>query len=122
MQTKFHVRPINSVIFLSDLNFSGYVPEFSDGEIVVGNKDIILVGTMSEVDGSTTVTVIESGEANFREFEYIFPLKLPTCRFCISDSMRKVFFEKMTKESLVMVGININDYSEPNEITILIVT
>jgi hypothetical protein len=55
------VRPVNSLVFVSDVA-GGTVPEWADGELILSNSSCIQIRCYPEQDGPTTIVLGQSRE------------------------------------------------------------
>lgn len=123
MQNEFAIRPVNSVIFISDPGAcQEVVPSLVAGQIVAANAGMITVGTLSETDGSTTIVVKEGDDATVEGAQFVFDLELPTQRVALSDAQKNIYFERTVSVDTVRIALVVNDVSEPDRIEISVCT
>jgi hypothetical protein len=63
MSTSTKIRPVNSLVFISDAA-SGVVPEWIRGSLILSTPSCISVGCYPEQDGPTEIVLGESQEVN----------------------------------------------------------
>ena len=115
--------PKNSLVLISGSS-AGEIPASMSGKLVVATPSCIAVGTLSEFDGETSITLTDEQQPMCidNELHVVFTGHLETQN--LEVSVRNVLDESIltmsTKSKLSEVQICANDNSEPNKLIIIV--
>lgn len=120
MRSSVRIAPSHSVILIMDRS-GGLVPSGMRGKLVASTSSCIAVGTLSQPDGHTHVTIADELPevlAPLLVFEGL--LETPTKTVVVCSVLDEVFLEMGVVAERSKVRIWANDGSEPNEIQIVV--
>src|SRR4051812_22105077 len=113
------LAPRNSLILVMD-RAVGVIPETMSGRLVAATPTCIAVGTKSEHDGETSISLSDEatpseGGSNQR-FDGV--LKTPSRRLSVCSVSGEVLLEMNVSSHVTHVQVLANDAAEPDNITI----
>lgn len=118
MMKSIKVSPPNSLIFVMDHSF-GELPEDIVGRLVSSTSTCVAVGTLSEVDGETTITLTDAIESVDTSLKLAFDGVLATPKGEVSVcNVRNEQLLTMTSSPKTYVRIYVNDDREPDQIVV----
>lgn len=121
MKQSITMRPSNSLIFIMDYSF-GKLPEFMSGNLVAFTDSCVAIGTLSEVDGETTIVVTDSlldvQSTERLVFDGVVATQGGELSVC-STTNEKLLTVKRSNRN-IHVKVFANDASEPDKIVVLI--
>lgn len=120
MKESVTLAPPNSLILVMDRSF-GELPDAMNGQLVAFTDSCIAVGTLSEVDGETAITMTDSLEGIERgEMVFDGVLKTPQCEVSVCSVTNEKLLTMKLPASEAHVQIFANDASEPDEIIVFV--
>lgn len=121
MRQTVKVAPSNSVILVMDRT-AGYIPEGMGNELVVSTPTCIAVGTLSEHDGETSISLSDEGSPSGfgpgPKFDGV--LKTPSKNLAVCSVLDEVLLETRVPSSETHVQVWANDDNEPNRIAVVL--
>lgn len=120
MRKSITLAPPNSLILILDYSF-GELPEDMEGGLVAFTSSCVAVGTLSEFDGDTTVTMTSTMEGSVPG-ELVFDgiIEAPQRELSVCNVRNERLLTMPLLEIRAHVQIFANDASEPDEIVILV--
>jgi hypothetical protein len=118
MKTSTIVRPVNSLIFISDV--AGWlVPPWEKDKLILSTKSCISVGCYPEQDGPTKVMLGAAHEVD-PGFQPAFagPLDTPNHSVTVWTVTHQIILQMSVAAVMTNVSIWLNDPRWPNEVTI----
>ena len=121
MKTGTRLSPPNSLILIMDQSV-GEIPESMDGGLVAATPSCVAVGTLSEHDGETLITISNEIPASDLGLSIAFDgqLNTPTKNLQVCSVNRSILVEAPVLHSITEVQIWTNDSYEPDNIYVLI--
>lgn len=119
MNTSIRVAPPNALVLLMDPSV-GQVPNSMSGSLVASTSTCVAVGTLSEHDGTTRIS-LEAGEyegSSTLVFDGV--LETPGARVVVCSVLGEIYLEMDVMFPQAKAQIWANDDGEPNEIDIRI--
>lgn len=120
MQESITLAPPNSLILIMDYDF-GELPEDIGNQLIAFTDSCVAVGTLSEVDGNTTITLTDDQEhGKHGEMFFEGTLKIPSheLSICSTDNVQLLAMQLSKPE--IKIKIIANDASEPDNIIVLV--
>jgi hypothetical protein len=122
MRLTVTLAPRNSLILVMD-RAAGAIPEAMAGRLVAATPTCIAVGTRSEHDGETSISLADEatpseGGANPR-FDGV--LKTPSRRLSVCSVIEEVLLEMSVRSDETRVQVWANDAAEPDNIAIVVI-
>jgi len=112
------VRPVNSLIFISD-PAGGQVPEWQPDSLILHTETCISVACYPEQDGPTKIVLGSSKEVDPGwEPALVCELKTPNGAVVVSSAAREKFLDMAVATKNVSVQIWLNDPRWPDQVTI----
>ena len=112
------IRPINSLIFISDLN-GATAPEWEKDRIILSSEACISVGCYPEQDGPTKVILGDDRDARRKRVpEFSGKLKIPSGIILISDVLRAPILQMEVGQPLITVNSWLSHPMWPDEVAI----
>lgn len=120
MKSEARISPPHSIILIMDFK-SGRPPETLGGQLVAATPTCVAVGTMSEQDGETTVTLTdEPSEDLVSDKSLAFDGSIAVHgRLSVVTALNEDVLSVPVPNEFVRVRIWVNDNSEPNRIVIV---
>lgn len=114
------LSPPNSLVLVMD-HSSGELPEAINEQLVALTDSCVAVGTLSEVDGATTITLTNSLEG-VKRGKMVFDgvLKVPRHELSVCSVADTKLLTMTLPSSEAHVQIFANDHSEPDEIVVFV--
>lgn len=114
------LAPPNSLVFVMD-HSSGELPKAMNDQLVAFTDSCVAVGTLSEVDGETTITLTDSLEG-VKRGQMVFDgvLKVPRHALSVCSAADTKLLTMTLPGSEAHVQIFANDASEPDEIVVFV--
>jgi|ERR1043166_6206130 hypothetical protein len=114
------IAPPNSLLLIMDRSI-GQPPESMAGEIAASTSTCVAIGTRSEHDGTTHVT-LDDGHRTFAVGTPCFDgvLETPSRRLAVCSVIEEVFLEADVMTERTRVRVSVNDPTEPREVYIII--
>lgn len=114
------ITPPNSLVLIMD-SFGGRIPDDFGSNLIVATESCIAIGCRSELDGPTKVTMGIAGEL-FPLGEPFFSARIQTAghRLTVQTVYGDIALETEVDADMSTVSVWVNDYSEPDEIVILL--
>ncbi len=114
------LSPPNSLILVMD-HTSGELPEAMNDQLVAFTDSCIAVGTLSEADGETTITLTDSMEG-VKQGQLVFDgvLKVPRHELSVCSAADTKLLTMTLPRSEAHVQIFANDASEPDDIVVFV--
>jgi hypothetical protein len=123
MTARTRIAPQNSLLLVMDKN-NGEIPESMNGKPVIATTSCIAVGTLSEADGETSVTITNEGSQprGIPGLRRIFVGKIATPGQLVSvcTVLLQPVLELPVQNTRSDVEIWASSETEPNELCILI--
>ena len=121
IQTK--IVPENSLLLLMDKH-NGDIPESMDGDLIVAKPTCIAIGTLSEADGETSVTMSDerleiTGVSEFRKV-FNGVVATPRKQLDLCTILLKPILTLTVQNIQSNLEIWANDEIEPNKLYILV--
>ncbi|MEI2453119.1 hypothetical protein [Lysobacter firmicutimachus] len=119
MNKSIKIAPPNSLILVMDHSF-GEVPAEMGGQLVSSTDSCVAVGTLSEIDGETTITLtsdlqIEPGlEEAFNGI-----VQTPSGELSICNSRNEALISLRELSLETRIRILVNDSYEPDQIVVV---
>lgn len=112
---------MNSVILIMDRTI-GDVPESMNDGLVSATSSCVAVGTLSEFDGETSITLTNDSTANKPQGHPVFDghIDTPSGRLSICSITDEPLIECEVAKSQTKVLIWVNDELEPDEIYVAV--
>ena len=119
-QAEVHVSPPNSLVVVGDPQ--GNVPESYAGGLIAATESCILVGTLAEMDGETTVRLARGRKPSDCPEILAFErrLTIPSRHLVIGNVLRDVYMERSLETDSPTVQIWVNHGNEPDIICIVV--
>jgi len=100
---------------------SGELPEAMNGQLVAFTDSCVAVGTLSEVDGETTITLTDSLEGVQRgQLVFDGVLKVPQHELAVCSAADERLLTLKLQRSEARVQVFANDASEPDRIVVFV--
>lgn len=119
MRESITLSPPNSLIFVMD-HEAGVLPDQITEDLVAATSSCIAVGTLSEVDGETTIVltdILDQGEAI--DLVFFGALSTPNLELSVCDVNNEKLLTIPVLQSSTAVKIFVNDSAEPDLIVIV---
>jgi hypothetical protein len=118
MNTSATIRPLNSLVFISDTD-GGDVPEWAHDQLILSTPSCIAVGCYPEPDGPTTVTLGPLWQVE-RDEQPAFSgyLETPNRAVVVSTVDQQTVVEAKVPKSRTHVRIWVNHPRWPDQVTI----
>ena len=102
-------------------HLSGELPEAMNGQLVAFTDSCVAVGTLSEVDGETTIILTDS-LVGVKRGQMVFDgtLKVPRRELAVCSSADRMLLTMKLPRSEARVQIFANDASEPDQIVVFV--
>lgn len=121
MKNEISIVPKNSVILIMDRTI-GEVPETMSNQLVAFSTSCVAVGTLSEYDGETQISlsdkINESSSCKILAFDG--NLETPSKMISICTVLDEPLIEHQVSKKLTRIKIYVNDRTEPNKIRVII--
>lgn len=121
MRLAVTLAPKNSLILVMD-RAVGVIPETMAGGLVAATPTCIAVGTRSEHDGETSISLSDeatpSGGGSHLRFDGV--LKTPSRRISVCSVLDEVLLEMGIPSDETRVQVRANDAAEPDNIAIFV--
>jgi hypothetical protein len=118
--TATDIAPPNSLLLIMDRSI-GRPPESMAGEIVASTSTCVAIGTRSEPDGTTHVT-LDDGHGTFAVGIPCFDgvLETPSRRLAVCSVIDDVVLEANVMTERTWIRVRVDDLTEPSEIYIFV--
>jgi hypothetical protein len=115
------IAPRNSLLLIMDPAV-GEIPESMDGGLVAVTSSCVAVGTRSEVDGETLISLSDEASQAETSLFCVFHshLDTPTRRIAVCSVSNEALLHAGVAGSRTALQIWVNHQSEPDEIRVLI--
>lgn len=114
------ITPPNSLILVMD-QFVGIVPESMNGKLTAATPTCIAIGTLSEHDGPTHITLTDESQGSISgELVFDGVIKTPTGKLAVCTVLDEKILEAVVSQEITRVQIWANDRAEPDIILILV--
>lgn len=120
MRQTVTAAPRNSVILVMDRSV-GVIPETMSGELVSATPTCVAVGTLSEHDGETSISLSDEVPSDLGatpKFDGV--LRTPSRTLSVCSVLEEVFLETRVPSDETRVQIWANDPSEPDAVAIVV--
>src|SRR3954454_24914334 len=116
------LAPRNSLILVMD-RIVGAVPETMAGGLVAATPTCIAVGTKSEHDGETSISLSDEAMSSRSGSNprYDGVLKTPSRHLSVCSVLDEVLLEMSVPSDATRVQVLANDAAEPDDITIVVI-
>ena len=114
------IAPPNSLLLIMDRSV-GRPPESMAGEIIASTSTCVAIGTRSEHDGTTHVT-LDDGPTTFVAGTPCFDgvLETPSRRLSVCSVTDQVVLENDVMTERTWIRVWVDDLTEPSEIRIIV--
>jgi len=112
------IAPPNSVLLIMDRSV-GQIPDGMAGALVASTPTCVAIGTLSEHDGTTHVTLDDASGSSNSTPTFDGVLDTPGRRLAVCSVLDEVVLEIAVATERTRIRIWANDQAEPNEIQIL---
>jgi len=121
MKKRISINPMNSVILIMDRTI-GEVPESMNDGLVSATSSCVAVGTLSEFDGETSITLTNDSIIDTPQGSPIFDgyIDTPSGKISICSVTDEPLIECEVSEPNTKIFIWVNDETEPDEIYIAV--
>lgn len=120
MKESITLAPPNSLILVMDISF-GELPDDMGGRLVSFTDSCVAVGTLSEVDGDTTIIMTNSLDGvGLGEMVFDGILKVPKKELSVCSVRNEKLLTLELSSEEAHVQIFANDPSEPDEIVVFV--
>lgn len=122
MQRTVTVAPSNSLVLVMD-RAVGVIPEKMGGGLVAATSTCVAVGTLSEHDGETSISLSDEGATSELGTEPVFDgvMKTPSRVLSVCSVLDDVLIEMAVPSDETRVQVWVNDGAEPDKIAIVAV-
>jgi hypothetical protein len=122
MRLTVTLAPRNSLILVMDRTV-GVVPETMAGGLVAATPTCIAVGTKSEHDGETSISLSDEATSSGSGFNPRFDgvLKTPSRHLSVCSVLEEVLLEMSVPSDETRVQVLANDAAEPDNIAIVVI-
>lgn len=120
MKQSVKVAPPNSLILVMDYSF-GVLPDNMGGALVASTSSCVAVGTLSDADGDTVITLTdELLGLNSEGLIFDGVLEAPSRELSICNVRNEKLMAVALSGAEVRIRIFANDASEPDQIAVLV--
>lgn len=116
------LAPRNSIILVMDRTV-GVIPETMGGGLVASTPTCIAIGTLSEHDGETSISLSDeappAGEGGHARLDVV--LKTPSRSLSVCSVLDEVLLEMNVPSDETRVQVWANDDAEPDNIVIVVI-
>jgi len=121
MRRTIVATPRNSLILVMDRTI-GVIPDAMGGGLVAATSSCVAVGTLSEYDGETSISLSDEGKALGFDSTPVFDgmLETPSKVLSICTVLNDVLLELGVPSEKTRVRIWANDVSEPDNIVVVV--
>jgi hypothetical protein len=118
MKESISLSPPNSLIFVMD-HKAGVLPDQITEGLVATTASCVAIGTLSEVDGETTITLTDNMDG-VEAVDLVFSgsLSTPNHELSVCDVNNEKLLTLPVSQTSTMVKIFANDSSEPDYIVV----
>lgn len=122
MKRRIRLAPKNSLILVMDQSV-GEVPESMSNALVAATPSCIAVGTLSEYDGETQVSLSDESSPDKLGLSLVFDgvLETPTRKLSVCSVLDETLVTLDVPTEASRVQIWANDDKEPNEIDVVVI-
>jgi hypothetical protein len=118
MYTSKSIRPVNSILFISDVN-GGEVPEWVRGKMILATPSCLSFQCYPEQDGPTEITLGSLDELDRREVPaFEGKLETPSRQLVISTVDRETVLQMQVKNAQTQVKIWLSHPQWPENVII----
>jgi hypothetical protein len=121
MKNEIRINPRNSVILVMDQTV-GEVPETMNNRLVAATKTCVAIGTLSEFDGETRITLSHNIEeiecSKYKVFEGF--LDTPSKKISICSILDEPLLECNVPGTPTKIFVWANDEFEPDDIQVIV--
>ena len=125
MTTKTKISPQNSLLLVMDKD-SGEIPELMNGKLVVATHSCIAVGTLSEADGETSVTLTDDKshvqEISSLQKTFAGVLATPNKRVDLCTVLLQPVLTLSVSNTESHIEIWVNNETEPDKLCVLVIS
>ncbi len=119
MRQEARVSPSHSLLLVTDE--AGIIPASLGNDLVAATSSCVAVGTLSEHDGETTISLSDGGEPDPLGLALVFDGGLATAsgRLCVCTVQGEVLLSLRFAQHAFRVRIWANDPAEPDHIEVI---
>jgi hypothetical protein len=120
MRLETKIAPPYSAIFVMDPSH-GKVPKSFDGHLISATPSCIAIGTLSEMDGQTTVILTNENSESSADTVLVFDnfLDTPNRQIAVCTALNQCLLTLNVSGDRCRVQIRVNDEKEPSQIEIV---
>lgn len=112
------IRPINSLIFISDLN-GARAPEWEKDRLILYNENCISVGCYPEQDGATELVLGDDRDVRCKGApDFAGKLRTPSGVLLVSDVLQDPIFQMEVGRPSVTISIWLSHQKWPEKVVI----
>ena len=109
----------NAILFVLDPNNEDVnVPSYIDGELIAATETCVSIGTQTEIDGETQVSLIFDREEGDSILIFSGSIIVPTGTIAIVNSYFHRLLIENVQTKTVDINIYVNDSSYPSEVIV----
>lgn len=123
MKLEVKIAPPNSILLVMDRETID-IPESMEGELISATPSCVAVGTLSEFDGETSVTLTNEGrlahEADGLREIFRGDLEVPSKEVYVCTSLNEVVLQLSVSTTRTQIAIYSNHQLEPSRLYIVL--
>lgn len=114
------IRPPNSLVLIGDP--SADPPESMCGRLVASTSSCLAIGTLSDVDGETTIRLVDADDPTPLSPRLAFDgtLRVPHACLKVTSVLGDTYLERNIPDRIARLRVWVNEPIEPDEICIVV--